>query len=453
VQSSLGGVGRAVLIGAGLVALVLFALLGNARAALIVTLTLPMSLALSGVLMRIAGIGINTMTLGGLAIAVGLLVDSSIIVVENIVHRISQHRDGDRRGHALAAAVEVGRPIAFATLVVVAVFIPLFAMTGIEGRMYKPLAGAVIAAVLAALVLALALVPVVAAGVLRPRPPESPEDVAIIRGIKRAYRPLLDRALRHTVLVGVVTLAITAPALWVATRLGSDFVPPLDEGAILMQTFLPPETSLDEVDHLNHKVEDVLRAFEEVEDVVRRTGRAERTEDPMPHTVSDVLILLRPERARRGVALERAMREAVEQVPGVSALFTTPLGMRIDEGLGGTPADLSVRIFGPDAQQLADLADAAAGVMRGIDGLDDVRAESLVGLPQLTVQVDREAAARVGLTPGDVIEAVQIGLAGVEVSEVWVGQRRFDLVVKLAPDFRQDAGTLSTLLVDGHDGS
>ena len=453
VQASLGGVGRAVLIGAVLVALVLFVLLGNWRAAAIVTLTLPLSLALSGVLMRVAGIGINTMTLGGLAIAVGLLVDSSIIMVENIVHRISLHRDGDRRGHALAAAIEVGRPIAFATAVVVAVFIPLFAMTGIEGRMYKPLAGAVIAAVVAALVLSLALVPLVAAGVLRRQRPDAPEDVAIIRGLKRVYRPLLDRALRHTSLVMVIALVITAPALWLATRLGSDFVPPLDEGAILMQTFLPPETSLDEVDRLNHRVEDVLRAFPEVDDVVRRTGRSERTEDPMPHTTSDVLILLKPDRERTGEALEHAMREVVEQVPGISALFTTPLGMRIDEGLGGTPADISVRIFGPDAQQLADLADAAAERMRGVDGMEDVRAEPLVGLPQLSIEVDRAAAARVGLTPGDVIEAVQIGLAGQHVSEVWVGQRRFDLVVVLAPDFRRDAATLSTLLVDGHDGS
>jgi cobalt-zinc-cadmium resistance protein CzcA len=453
VESSLGGVGRAVLIGAGLVALVLFSLLGNARAALIVTLTLPMSLALSGVLMRVAGIGINTMTLGGLAIAVGLLVDSSIIVVENIVHRITQHRGGDRRATALAAAVEVGRPIAFATAVVIAVFIPLFAMTGIEGRMYKPLAGAVIAAVLAALLLSLALVPVVAAGILRPQRAGAQEDVAVIRALKRVYRPLLDRALRHTVLVTLVTLAITGPALWVATRLGSDFVPPLDEGAILMQTFLPPEASLEEVDRLNHRVEDVLRTFPEVEDVVRRTGRAERTEDPMPHTTSDVLIQLKPDRTRHGEPLEHAMRAAVERVPGVSALFTTPLGMRIDEGLGGTPADISVRIFGPDAQKLADLADRAASAIRGIDGMTDVRAEPLVGLPQLTVQVDRDAAARVGLTPGDVIEAVQIGLAGQEVSEVWIGQRRYELVVKLAPDFRRDAATLAALLVDGHDGS
>jgi len=337
VQSSLGGVGRAVMIGAVLVAVVLFGLLGNWRAALIVTLTLPVSLALSGVVMRVAGIGINTMTLGGLAIAVGLLVDSSIIMVENIVHRVTQHRAGDRRGHALAAAIEVGRPIAFATAVVVAVFIPLAAMTGLEGRMYKPLAGAVIAAVVAALVLSLALVPVVSAGVLRPQRPDAPDDVAIIRAVKRIYRPLLDRALHHTSAVLLITLVVTAPALWIATRLGSDFVPPLDEGAILMQTFLPPETSLDEVDRLNHRVEDVLRGFPEVVDVVRRTGRSERTEDPMPHTTSDVLILLAPDRERAGEALEHAMRAAVEKVPGISALFTTPLGMRIDEGLAARP--------------------------------------------------------------------------------------------------------------------
>ena len=453
VESSLGGVGRAVLIGAGLVALVLFALLGNLRAALIVTVTLPLSLAVSGVFMRVAGIGINTMTLGGLAIAVGLLVDSSIIVVENVVHRISQRSGGDRRGHALAAVIEVARPIAFATAVVIAVFIPLFAMTGIEGRMYKPLAGAVIAAVLAALVLAVSVVPVVAAGLLRPTRAGAPEDVWVIRKLKQAYRPVLDRALRHTAVVVLVTLAITAPALWIATRLGSDFVPPLDEGAILMQTFLPPEAALAEVDRLNHRVEDVLRTFPEVSDVVRRTGRAERTEDPMPHTLSDVLILLKPDRARTGEPLVHEMREAVEKVPGVSALFTTPLGMRIDEGLGGTPADIAVRIFGPDAQKLADLAESAAATIRAIDGLEDVRAEPLVGLPQLAVEVDREAAARVGLTPGDVIEAVQIGLAGQQVSEMWIGQRRFELTVKLAPEFRRDAATLAALMVDGHDGS
>ena len=453
VESALGGVGRAVLIGAVLVALVLFVLLGDVRAALLVTLTLPLSLALAGVFLRAAGIGINTMTLGGLAIAVGLLVDSSIIVAENVVHRLSQRRGGDRRRHALDAAVEVGRPIAYATAIVIAVFTPLFAMSGIEGRMYKPLAGAVIAAVLASLVLALALVPVVAAGLLRPRRPDQPEDVLVVRAIKRVYRPLLLGALRRPAVILLVTVAITAPALWLATRIGSDLMPQLDEGAVLMQTSLPAEASLDEVDRLNHRVEDVLRTFPEVEDVVRRTGRAERTEDPMPHTLSDVLIVLRSERARTTAQLEDAMREAVERVPGVSASFTTPLGMRIDEGLGGSPSDLSVRVFGRDPDTLVALAARAEALMADVDGVADVRAERLTGLPQLRVAVDRAAAARVGLTPGDVIRAVEIGLAGRVISEIAVGERRFDLVVRLAEDHRRDAAALDSLLIDGHDGT
>jgi cobalt-zinc-cadmium resistance protein CzcA len=443
VRSALGGVGRAVLIGAGLVVLVLFGLLGNLRAALLVTLTLPLSLALAGVFLRLAGIGLNTMTLGGLAIAVGLLVDAAIIVAENVVHRLSAHPAADRRARALAAVLEVGRPIAFATAIVVAVFVPLFAMTGIEGRMYAPLAGAVIAAMLAALVLALALVPVLAAAVLRPRRPDRPEDVALIRAIKRGYRPLLDGALRHAGWVRLGTLAVTVPALWLATQLGSDFMPELDEGAVLMQTSLPAEASLDEVDRLNHRVEDVLR----------RTGRGEHTEDPMPHTLSDVLIVLRPDRARSTAALEAAMREAVEPIPGLSASFTTPLGMRIDEGLGGTPADLAVRIFGPELATLGELAERAAAIMGRVDGVADVRAERPTGLPQLRVEVDRAAAARVGLTPGDVTDAVAIGLAGRVVGEVAVGQRRYDLVVRLAEDHRKDGAALDALLVDGHDQS
>lgn len=453
VQSALGGVGRAVLIGAALVALVLFVLLGNLRAALLVTLTLPLSLALSGLVLRVAGIGINTMTLGGLAIAVGLLVDSSIIMVENVIHRLAAQPAGDRKSRALAAAVEVGRPIAFATLIVCAVFVPLFAMTGIEGRMYQPLAGAVIAAVLAALVLSLAVVPVVSASTLRPGRDSETDDVAIVRAVKRIYRPLLDKALKYAAIIRIATLAITVPAIWLGTRLGSDFMPELDEGALVMQTSLPPEASLDEVDRLNHRVEDVLRSFPEVDDVVRRTGRAERTEDPMPHVVSDVLIVLKTDRHRSAATLESLMRHAVEGVPGVSASFTTPLGMRIDEGLGGTPADLSIKIFGPDPATLAKASESAQALVRKVEGVTDIRAERLDALPQLRVQVDRAAAARVGLTPGDVIDAVEVGFAGKVISDIWVGQRRFDLVIRLAEDQRRNAASLSALLIDGHDGT
>ncbi len=452
VSSALGGVGRAVLLGAVLVVAVLFLLLGNLRAALIVTVTLPLSIALAGLILKPAGIGLNTLTLGGLAIAVGLLVDAAIILTENVYHRL-QGGAGPRREVVLAAAIEVGRPIAFATLIVIAVFTPLFAMSGIEGRMYRPLAAAVVASMAASLALALTLVPVLAGWLLRPATPGKEEDVAVIRYVKSIYGPLLDRCMRRAGLVRVLALAVTIPALFLASRIGSDFMPSLDEGALLLQTILPPEASLEEVDRRNHRVEDVLRKFPEVREVVRRTGRAERTEDPMPHVISDVLVVLKPERTRPLEELEEEMREKLEKVPGVAVLFTTPLGMRIDEGLGGTPADIQVRIYGPDLDRLVRLAGEARELMEDVEGIADLRAQTLTGLPQVRITVDREAVARVGLAPADVIDALRIGLAGEEVSQVWVGQRRFDLVVRLADDRRGDLSALGSLLIDGRNGT
>jgi len=453
VGSALGGVGRAVLLGAVFVVLVLFGLLGNFRAALIVTLTIPLSIALCGLALKPLGIGINTMTLGGLAIAVGLLVDAAIIVTENIVHRLTEHRDSDRRTVVERAAIEVGRPIAFATMIIIAVFVPLFGMSGIEGRMYRPLAAAVIAAVGSALVLALTVVPLVSRLVLMPVRPGQAEDVLVLRALKRVYAPVLDACLRRGWLVVAVSFIVALPVLALATSLGTDFMPRLDEGAYLLQTVVPQEASLNEVDRLNHRVEDLLRDVPEVEDVVRRTGRSERTEDPMPHTMSDVLVVLKPSRRRSSDEIEDDMRARVSKLPGVSVLFTTPLGMRIDEGLGGTPADMSLKIFGPDLDTLGDLADRVRAVMAGVRGVTDLRVEQATGLPQLRIGVNRQAAARVGLAPGDVIRAVRIGLVGQQVSDVWIGQRRFDLIVRLSDERRSDVNAIQSLLVDGHDGT
>ena len=453
VASALGGVGRAVMLGGVFVVLVILLLLGNVRAALVVTLTIPLSIALAGLLLRPLGVGLNTMTLGGLAIAVGLLVDAAIIMVENILHRLAGATTRvERRERALGAATEVARPIAFATSIVIVVFFPLFGMSGIEGRMYQPLAAAVIAAMAAALILALTLVPIAAALMVKPRRSGEEEDVAVLRKVKQWYAPVLDRCLGHPVIVALVVLLIAVPATVLGLPIGSDFMPQLDEGAFLLQTVLPAEAALDEVDRLNHRVEDVLRQVPEVEDVVRRTGRAERTEDPMPHTLSDVLVVLKPDRSRGLEEIESDMRERLEGLPGIAVLFTTPLGMRIDEGLGGTPADLSVRIFGPDLNELSRLAEEAAQLIRGVGGLADLRAEQLTGLPQIQIAVNREATARVGLAPGDVIRAVRVGLVGEEASQIWLGQRRFDLVVRLRDDRRDSLDAIRSLLIDGHDG-
>ncbi len=454
VTSALGGVSRAVMVGGVFVVLVIVFLLGNLRAACIVTLTIPLSLALSGLLLHALGVGLNTMTLGGLAIAVGLLVDAAIIMVENILHRLAgAATSAERRRRAMAAAVEVARPIAFATFIVIVVFLPLFGMSGIEGRMYQPLAAAVIAAMAASLVLAVTVVPIAAGIILRPPAPGAEEDVWLLRWIKRRYAPLLDRCLRHPRVVALLTLLVAGPALALGLLVGNDFMPQLDEGAFLLQTILPTEASLEEVDRLNHRVEDMLREVAEVEDVVRRTGRAERTEDPMPHTISDVLVTLKADRARDLAQIEDDMRARVARLPGIAVLFTTPLGMRIDEGLGGTPADISVRVFGPDLDELGRVAEQAERIMRGVDGLADLRTEASTGLPQLQIAVDRQASARVGLAPGDVIRAISVGLVGHEGAQVWSGQRRFDLVVRLRDDRRNNLEAIRTLLIDGHDGT
>ena len=452
VSSALGGVGRAVMLGGVFVVLVILALIGNVRAALVVTFTIPLSIALAGLLLKPLGVGLNTMTLGGLAIAVGLLVDAAIIMVENILHRLGGTTAPDRRARAMTAAREVARPIAFATLIVIVVFLPLFGMTGIEGRMYQPLAAAVIAAMVAALVLSVTLVPIAAAWVLKPAHRGVDEDVALLRVVKRWYAPALDRCLRHPIAVAIGTALIAIPIIVLGLRIGSDFMPQLDEGAFLLQTVLPAEAALDQVDRLNHRVEDALREVPEVDDVVRRTGRAERTEDPMPHTLSDVLVVLKTDRSRSLEEIENDMRERVKDMPGVAVLFTTPLGMRIDEGLGGTPADLSVRIFGPDLDELSRLAEQAEAVMNDIRGIADLRTEQLTGLPQLQIAVNREATSRVGLAPGDVIRAIRVGLVGEEESQIWLGQRRYDLVVKLRDDRRDSFDAIRALLIDGHDG-
>jgi cobalt-zinc-cadmium resistance protein CzcA len=431
----------------------LFALLWDIRAALIVTLTIPLSVAIAGLLLERMNVGLNTMTLGGLAIAVGLLVDASIIVVENVIHHLRAGGAGDPKERAVLAAVDVARPICFATAIVIAVFLPLFSMSGIEGRMYGPLAAAVIASMLAALALALTLTPVASSLLLRPPAAGSHEDVWLLRRLKVVYARALAACMRHAGLTRLSALAITLPAALLALRIGSDFMPDFDEGALLLQTALPAEASLEEVDRQNHRVEDVLRSFPEVEDVVRRTGRSERTEDPMPHTISDVLVVLKPDRERSPDELSDAMREAVNRVPGVTVLFTTPLGMRIDEGLGGTPADISVKIFGPDLVELSRLAERVRELCEGVRGLTDLRVEPASELPELRIGVDRPALARAGLTPGDVIRAVRIGLVGEELSEVWRGQQRFDLVVRLQDEHRSDMNAIRALLIDGHDGT
>jgi cobalt-zinc-cadmium resistance protein CzcA len=455
VRESLRGLGKSIVLGAILVVIVLGLLLGDLRAAGLVTLTIPLSISISGIVLHLTGSGINAMTLGGLAIAVGLLVDAGIIVCENAVHRLTVRRPEarDRSRVVGDACLEMARPIAFATAIVIAVFGPLVVLSGIEGKLYRPLALAVVGAVGASLFVSVQLLPGLAGVLLRPRPAGAREDVALVRGIKRIYRPALEFTLRFAGWVQLATIAAIVAASILATRMGGDFLPGLDEGALIVNTSVAPDASLDLVDRLNHRVEDVLRSFPEVKEVVRRTGRGERTEDPMAHTYSDVLVVLRDDAGRRGEELVEAMRPALADTPGILSSFTTPLQMRIDEGLAGTTADLSVKIFGADLGELERQAGHVQEILSGVRGLTDVRAESLGGVPELRLTIDREACNRLGVEVGEIAHAVSVLLVGEKVSEAWVGARRYDVVVRLADEAKSNVPALRAIRIDTAHGT
>lgn len=450
IDGALGGVGRAVGLGAFFVVFVILLFLGELRAALVVALAIPTSVALAIVALGRLGSGLDTMTLGGLAIAVGLLVDASIIVVENAAHRLAQHPNENRVRVVIDAAEEMARPITFATLVVIAVFVPLFGISGVEGRMYGALALSVTLAMSASLFMALGVTPAVAGLVMRPA--KGHERSALVRLVEAAYRPVLDFAMRRTRVVQLATIAITALALVLGSRVGADFVPHLDEGYLMLEAGTAPEATLETADALVAHVEAAAWEVPEVVNVTRRLGRAEATEDPMPHTNGDILVELAADRSRSDEAIADDIRDRLVSAPGTSTLFTSPLAMRIDEGLGGSPADLSVRVFGSDLTNISTAANLLRDRMRSVDGLEDVRVDLTGESPELRVRLDRHALARMGVLPGDVTRAVRLAMVGEEVGAIFRDGRQVDIFVRVGEPGRVAPETLRELPIETEGG-
>lgn len=451
IDGALGGVGRAVGLGAIFVVLVILLLLGDLRAAVVVALAIPTSVALAIVALGRLGAGLDTMTLGGLAIAVGLLVDASIIVVENAAHRLAERRPGTRAHVVTEAAAEMARPITFATLVVIAVFVPLFGIAGVEGRMYGALALSVIAAMTASLFIALGVTPAVAGLAMRAPKGETTEHGWLVRLIEKTYGPVLEFALRHTRLVQIGALVVTAIAIALGARVGADFVPHLDEGYLMLESGVAPEATLATTDALLGGVEAAAWAVPEVVNVTRRAGRAEATEDPMPHTNGDILVELSDDRSRTDEEIADDLRERLSSAPGTATLFTTPLAMRIDEGLGGTPADISVRVYGTDLGALARTAMMLRDRMRAIEGLADVRTDVAGESPQLHVHLDRDTLVRMGAAPGEVTRAVRLAMVGEMVGPIYRDGRAIDVVVRVGAPGEVAPSTLRELpiVIDG----
>jgi cobalt-zinc-cadmium resistance protein CzcA len=440
VTHALGGVGRALAVGAVFVAGVLVLLLGNLRAAAIVLLLLPLAILGSAIPLYALGEGWNAMTLGGLAIAVGLLVDAGVIMVENLAHRLAERHDPSRRAVIASAAAEVAGPIATAVLIILAVFIPLLAMGGIAGRLYAPLAIAVASAMAISLLLALTLVPSLAERLLPAG--AALREPRLVAALKRAYRPLLDAALRHPRTVQLLALVLAVPAIVLAFGLGTDFLPPLEEGAVLVQTLLPSDASLAAVDGANRSLEEALAEMPGVRASYRRTGRGEVTEDPMPHYLSDVLVVL--DDPGGAAAIEDRIEEALEALP-YTAELTTPMGMRIAEGIGGTPADIQVELFHADLAALASRQDEIVERLGKVEGVASISPDTGAPLPRWRVVPDDEALRRLDVPRQLVFDTVAAAVQGITLAPRLVGAQRIERVVRFPNDGRLTAAGLARL--------
>jgi cobalt-zinc-cadmium resistance protein CzcA len=440
--------------GALLVIAVLFALLGSLRAGLIVASAIPISMLFAFDMMTRFGIAGSLMSLG--AIDFGLIVDSSVIMVENSVRRLAEDdSDASTIDVVHQAAIEVRRPTMYGELIIMIVYLPILTLQGIEGKLFRPMALTVVFALAGSMLLSITLMPVLSSLFLPRRPRH--RDNWLVRKLKRAYRPILEGALRWrwAVLGGAVLLV--ANAAFLATQLGSEFVPRLREGSIVINTVRLASVSLDESVRYGTAIERTLleRFPDEIERVWTRTGSAEVATDPMGIELSDVFITLAPRdrwtRAESQDELVAVMQEELSVLPGMRMIFTQPIEMRVNEMIAGIRADVGVKLFGDDFDVLKDRAAAIQRVLEGIDGAADVVTEQVTGQPILEIRVDRDAIARRGIAARDVLDVVE-ALGTYEVGELQEGERRFPITVRIAGRYRVDPQAVGKILVTTANG-
>lgn len=442
--------------GALLVIVVLFLLLGNIRAALITAAVIPLSMLMTITGMVQNDVSGNLMSLG--ALDFGLIVDGAVIIVENCLRRfgMEQHRLGRLLSHderfqlAEKATLEVIKPSIFGVMIIALVYLPIFALSGVEGKMFHPMAFTVVLALTAALVLSLTFVPAAVALFVTGKVEE--KESPVMRAARKWYEPALDWALKARTLVvgGAVGLVLVFGL--VASRMGSEFIPNLDEGDIALHALRIPGTSLSQAIEMQTTLEARLRQFPEVERVVSKIGTAEVATDPMPPSVADTFIMLKPRsewpnswRSRADLVAE--MQAAVEQIPGNNYEFTQPIQMRFNELLSGVRADVAVKVFGDDLDALLATGGEIEDIVASIPGAADVKVEQITGLPVLQITPDRDALARHGLNVSDLQNVMRASLGGAVAGQVFEGDRRFDVVVRLPEQIRQNVDEIGRLRI------
>src|SRR5574338_599145 len=437
--------------GSILVAIVLFLFLGEIRSAIVVIVTLPLAMLIVFLLMQQFGLSANLMSLAGLAIGTGMMVDGAVVMVENAFRLLAHAKASGKPVHkthlVLEAAREVANPIAFAILIIIVVFMPLFSLTGLEGKLFKPMALTITFAMAGSLLLSLTLIPVLAALILQPR---EEKDTFLIRRAKRLYLPLLDWALERKGLVIGAALALLVGSLALFPFLGKEFMPQLQEASIMFRITGIPSTSLEESIRVSNVTDATLRArFPQVRSVLATIGRAERGETADVNYM-EVLLDLKPQSewpehisyARLASEMQETLEKAVP-----TAVFgaTQPIQMRVEELISGVRATLALKLYGEDLQTLDRLTGQLKGVLDKVPGVADLSAEANKGKPHLVIKVAREAAARYGINADEILEVVQAGIGGSTVSTLIDGTKRFDIAVRLSDEYRTDPGAIAAI--------
>lgn len=456
VDKAVGTAESALIEGSILVAVILFLFLGEIRSAVVVILALPLAMLIAIILMQQWGLSANLMSLAGLAVGIGMMVDGAVVMVENSFRLLAHHSGSalEKTRVVLQAAHEVANPIAFAILIIIVVFLPLFALTGLEGKLFKPMALTISFAMAGSLILTLTLVPVLAALILKPK---EEKDTFVVAAAKRVYLPLLDYALEHKkrVMTGAAALLIGALAL--LPFLGKEFMPTLQEGGIMFRVTSIPSTSLEESIDVSQRIEAALKKFPQAKSAVAMIGRPEigETEDV---NYMEILVELKPRDAWPErlpfEALTKEMQEALEkEVPTAVISATQPIQMRVEELISGVRATLALKLYGEDLATLDRLSGQLKNVLEKVPGVTGLSLEANQGKPQMIIRVDHEEAARLGLNADDILEVVQAGIGGKAVSTVIDGVKRFDLQVWLAPEFRNSVEAISAIPIRTRTGA
>ncbi len=461
VEAAVATVTDALKEGIVLVVVILMIFLGAFRPSLVVAIAIPFSVLFAMIGMKYLGISANLMSFGGLAIAIGMMVDGSVVIVENVDRLLRESDPAEPRIHVIARAVtEVLRPIVFAILIIIIVFLPLFTLQGVEGKTFRPLAYTIALAMSGSLIFAVALAPVLAFILMRrpkkPKKGEGHREIWILRTLLKFYRPLVAFFVkRRAFAVGLAVLLLFVGAI-VYPRLGSEFTPTLQEGTIVVRLTMAPSISLNESTRITQIVERRILKIPEVNEVVTRIGRGEVGAHTDPVNSAEMYILLKPREEWRTAEtqqeLEDVIRDEIGNVPGVLVNLTQPIQMTVDELLEGVRAQLAIKLFGDDLEVLKEKADEIVRVIEQVPGAADVQADQISGTPQLLIKVDRHAIARYGINVEDVQEVIRAAVGGETAGQIFEGVRRFDILVRFAPEFRSTPEAISQILVEAPNG-